>query len=121
MINLGASGFHPATSLWPFVVGWPDISATSPGALGLGILSPFIGHTPEFQIMGRLLMSLECIFVCINLINPDSVDVVGVLNDIESQTSGFVVLCMTRIFFYSSYKLFFEAFLDLDWHVNYVH
>lgn len=66
-------------------------------------------------------MSLECVFVFINLINPYSVDVVGVLYDIKLQTSWFVVLCMTRIVFYSSYKLFFEAFLDLDWHVNYVH
>ena len=71
--------------------------------------------------MGRLLMSLECGFVFINLIDPYSVDVARVLYYVESKASRFVVLCMTRIIFYSSYKLFFEAVSDLDWHVNYVH
>ena len=33
--------------------------------------------------MGRLLMSLECLLVLINLINPYSVDIVHVLDNVE--------------------------------------
>ncbi len=66
-------------------------------------------------------MSLECVFVFINLINPYSVDVVGILYDVKSQASGFVVLCMASIFFYPGYKFLFVAFFDLNWYVNYIH
>ena len=66
-------------------------------------------------------MSLECVLIFINLINPYSIDIVRVLDNVELQASWFVVLGMTSILFYSSYKLFLEPFLDLDWDVNDVH
>ena len=66
-------------------------------------------------------MSLECVLVLINLINPYPVDIVHVLDNVELQASWFVILGMTSILFYSSYKLFLEPFLNLDWNVNDVH
>jgi len=66
-------------------------------------------------------MSLECVLVLINLINPYSVDIVHVLDNVELQASWFVILGMTSILLYSSYKLFLEPFLNLDWNVNDVH
>ena len=66
-------------------------------------------------------MSLECVLIFINLINPYSIDIVQVLDNVELQASWFVILGMTSILFYSSYKLFLEPFLNLDWNVNDVH
>ena len=53
-------------------------------------------------------MSLECVLIFINLINPYSIDIVQVLDNVELQASWFVILGMTSILFYSSYKLFLE-------------
>ena len=53
-------------------------------------------------------MSFECVLVFINLINPHSVDIARVLDNVELQASWFVILGMTSILFYSNYKLFLE-------------
>ena len=66
-------------------------------------------------------MGFECVLILINLINPYSVDIVRVLDNVKLQASRFIILGMTSIFFYSIYKLFLEPFLDLDWNVNDVH
>ena len=73
----------------PGAIRRPDVRTAAAGSLQ-ALYPPILGGFPKLEEVWRLQMGLERCFVLIDLIEPDAIGIIGVLDHIKAQTAWLV-------------------------------
>lgn len=77
-------------TLFRVVVRRPNVVTSQSSAVGVFIEPVLDGISPLDEV-GSLTMHFKCCLIYINLVEPDSIRVVAVLNHVKSQAAGSIL------------------------------
>src|SRR5882724_13369128 len=118
-----SADFHNDGSLMrslPLTIWRPDVGRSAAGPLR-SLSTPVLDGVAKLEEVRCLCMRLERRLVFIHFIEPDAVHIVGILNDVEPETTRLVAYGTLGILCHSGDELVLEPWFNLDGYNDDVH